>query len=943
MVAPILTTKLHIPHVSPNLVPRPRLIDRLNQGLHRKLTLISAPAGFGKTTLISEWAESLGCNQLGDLGSPKVCAAWLSLDEYDSAPERFLTYLAAALQTAAPEIGQEIAGSFQSSQQLPMEPILAALLNEIAANFSKIILVLDDYHVIDSKSIDDAMVFLIEHQPPNLHVVITTREDPRFPLARLRARNQLTDLRAADLRFSHSDAAEFLQGMDVHLSAEDVAVLEDRTEGWIAGLQLAALALHSPDFQSSQDHSGFIRAFAGDHRYIMDYLVEEVLQRQPEAMRNFLLQTSILDRLHGPLCAAVTGQADGSEKLEALLRGNFFVIALDDRRQWYRYHHLFADVLRSHLLVEQPGQVAALHRQASEWYGQQSSLPEAIRHALAGEDFARAADLIERAFPVMNRSRQEAALLGWLENLPEAFIYNRPVLCNAYAGVLLQNGELRGVEGWLLAAERWLRTTEAGDKQTATAPAGMVVVDPEEIRRLPGRVAMHRSGQALLLGNVAGAMEHARRAFDLATEDDFLCRGGAGAVLGLVLWRNGDLEAAHQIYAAGMADVQKAGYLSDAVASAITLADIRIHQGRLRDAMRLYEWGLELATKPASPILRGAADMHVGISMLQYEQNHLEAARQHLLRCKELGEHMGLPQNRYRWRAAMARLREAEGDLEGALDLLKEAERVFFSDFSPHVRPVSALRTRVWIRQGRLGEALDWARRQGLSATDEPSYLHEFEHITLVRALLSVYLRDHTGRTVGSPPNGGPPSDRQVILDSVALLGRLLKAAEAGGRMGSVIEILILQALACQVEGDLAAALAALERALALAEPEGYVRIFVNEGRPMQSLLQEAAARRILPDYTQMLLSAFNGEPQREYTDIISQTYPAAQPLIEPLSQRELEVLRLFKTELSGPEIASQLVIGLSTVRTHTKSIYGKLNVNSRRAAVKRAEELDLM
>lgn len=934
MVAPILTTKLHIPHVSPNLVPRPRLIDRLNQGLHRKLTLISAPAGFGKTTLISEWAESLGCNQPGDLGSPKVCAAWLSLDEYDSVPERFLTYLAAALQTAAPEIGQEIAGSFQSSQQLPMEPILAALLNEISANFSKIILVLDDYHVIDSKSIDDAMVFLIEHQPPNLHVVITTREDPRLHLARLRARNQLTDLRAADLRFSPSDAAEFLQVMDIHLSMEDVAVLEDRTEGWIAGLQLAALAMHSPEIQSSQGHSRFIQAFAGDHRYIMDYLVEEVLQHQPEPMRNFLLQTSILDRLHGPLCAAVTGQVDGSEKLEALLRGNFFVIALDDRRQWYRYHQLFADVLRSHLLAEQPGQIAALHRRASEWYGLRGSPPEAIRHALAGEDFARAADLIERAFPVMSRSRQEAALLGWLKNLPEAFIYNRPVLCNAYAGVLLQHGELQGVEDWLLAAEGWLRQSETSGEQSETSPADLVVVEPEEFRRLPGSVAMHRSGQALLLGDVASALEHARRVLELAPEDDFLRRGAAGALLGLVFWTKGDLETGERRYAEGMAWLERAGNLSDVIGCALALADIRIAQGHLTKAMQTYEWGLQVAKGPGTAVLRGSADMHVGISTLLYEQNDLDAARNHLQRCKELGEHMGLPQNRYRWRAALARIREAEGDLDGALDLLNEAERVYFSDFSPQVRPIPALKARYWLRQGRLGEAMDWARQKGLSAKDELNYLNEFEYITLVRVLLSVHSHDHAGI---------PPGEQPPILEAAGLLERLLKAAEAGGRTGSVIEILILQALVQQAQDDLSSALAPLEKALILAEPEGYLRIFVDECQPMQRLLREAAACRLVPDYTLKLLAAFGGAQPEEVPEPAPRAFPVSQPLIEPLSQRELEVLRMFKTEMSGPEIADQLVIGLSTVRTHTKSIYGKLSVNSRRAAVKRAEELDLI
>ena len=388
MNMPILATKLYIPLPRTNVVLRPRLIERLNEGLHRKLTLISASAGFGKTTLVSEWVA--GCERP---------VAWLSLDEGDNDPTRFLTYLVAALQTIAPNIGEGVVGALQSPQPPPTESILTALLNEIAALPDKFVLVLDDYHVIDAKPIDDALTFLLEHLPPQMHLVITTREDPQLPLARLRARGHLTELRAADLRFTPAEAAAFLnQVMGLDLSAEDIAALETRTEGWIAGLQLAALSM-----QGREDVPGFIRAFAGDNRYIVDYLVEEVLQRQPDHVRSFLLQTAILDRLNGPLCDAVTGQEEGNARLEALERGNFFVVPLDDKRHWYRYHHLFADVLSAHLMAEQPDQVATLHRRASEWYEQNGSAADAIRHALAAEDFARAADLVELAVPAMRQ------------------------------------------------------------------------------------------------------------------------------------------------------------------------------------------------------------------------------------------------------------------------------------------------------------------------------------------------------------------------------------------------------------------------------------------------------------------------------------------------------------------------------------------------------------
>src|SRR5437868_5017194 len=424
MPTPILATKLYIPPLRPNVVIRPRLLERLNEGLYRKLTLIAAPAGFGKTTLVSEWVEGIE--------RPKARTAWLSLDEGDNDPARFLAYLVAALQTIAATIGEGVLGVLQSPQPPPPEAILTALLNEITTLPDHFVLVLDDYHVIDAKPVDLALTFLVEHLPPQMHLVIATREDPLLPLARLRARGELTELRAADLRFTPSEAAEFLNSvMGLTLSPGDIAALEDRTEGWIAGLQLAALSM-----RGREDIPEFIRAFAGDHRYIVDYLVEEVLQRQSAPVRSFLLQTSILDRLNGPLCDAVTGQEESNARLEALERGNFFVVPLDDRRHWYRYHHLFAEVLSVHLMAEQPDQVATLHRRASAWYEQNGSVADAIRHALAAEDFERAAGLVELAVPAMGRNRQEATVLDWLRALPDELLRCRPVLGVAYAHVL---------------------------------------------------------------------------------------------------------------------------------------------------------------------------------------------------------------------------------------------------------------------------------------------------------------------------------------------------------------------------------------------------------------------------------------------------------------------------------------------------------------------------
>src|SRR5437660_3309874 len=736
MPTSILATKLYLPRLRPNVVSRPRLLERLNAGLHRKLTLIAAPAGFGKTTLVSEWVEGIA--------RP---TAWLSLDEGENDPTRFLAYLVTALQTIAATLGEGVLGVLQSSRPPPPEAILTALLNEITTLPDQFVLVLDDYHVIDAKPVDLALTFLVEHLPPQMHLVIATREDPLLPLARLRARGELTELRAADLRFTPSEAAAFLNSvMGLNLSPGNIAALEDRTEGWIAGLQLAALSM-----RGREDIPEFIRAFTGDHRYILDYLVEEVLTRQPEPVRSFLLQTAILDRLSGSLCDAVTGQEKGNVRLEALEHGNFFVVALDDQRHWYRYHHLFAEVLSAHLRAEQPEQVATLHRRASAWYEQHGSAADAIRHALAAFDFARTADLVELALPAMLRSRQEATLLGWLRALPDELVHVRPVLSVGYAGALLVSGEFEGVEARLRDAERWLDTT--ADKTElalcSSAPsAEMVVVDEAEFRRLPGSIAVYRAGQALARGEVANTMKYARQALDLVPEDDHLGRGSAAALLGLASWASGDLEAAHRTYADGMALVQRAGHLSDAIGCAIALADIRIAQGRLREAMSTYERGLQEATEQGAHVLRGAADMHVGMSELHRERDDLDAATQHLLRSKELGEFSGLPQNPYRWRVALARIREAEGDLDGALDLLGEAERLYVSDFFPNVRPVATWKTRVWVAQGRLGEAATWARPQALSVSDDLSYLREFEHVTLARVLLARSKSDRAERSM---------------------------------------------------------------------------------------------------------------------------------------------------------------------------------------------------
>ena len=908
----ILATKLYIPQPQPRVVFRPRLIERLDEGLRRRLTLVCAPAGFGKTTLLSEWIAAL----------PQP-AAWLSLDEADNAPKRFLTYLVAALRTIAPDIGEGVLGVLRSPQPPTTESVLTALINEITVVEGDFVVVLDDYHAVDAEPVDDALTFLVEHLPPRMHLVIATREDPHLPLARLRARGQLTELRAADLRFTPSEAAEFLDAvMGLSLSAEEVAALETRTEGWIAGLQMAAISM-----RGNQDVAGFIRSFTGSHRFVLDYLVEEVLEQQPESVQAFLLRTSILDRLCGPLCDVVTldRSVPGQETLQYLEHANLFLVPLDDERHWYRYHHLFAELLRQRLhqsadstTGNEGHTVDELHIRASQWYEDNGLRIEAIHHALAAEDFERASGLIELAWPEMDGRFQATTWLGWVESLPDELVRARPVLGVGYAWALLGGGELEAAADRLRDAERWLDASAVRDVRS-------VVVDEEQFRTLPASVAAARAYHALALGDVASAAEYARRALGLLPEEDRLQRGQAAALLGLASWTSGDLEEAHRALADAMANFRLAGNLHFAISGTYGLADIRVAQGRLREAVRTYERTSQLAGEQGEPILRGTAELYLGLGELLFEQGDEEAATRYLLRSEELGAQAALPDWPYRRCIVKARIEASRGDLDGALELLDEAERLYHRGPVPELRPIAALKTRVWLAQGRLAEARGWVQEQGLTAHDDLSYLREFEHVTLARVLLAAYKHDDRAD--------------HSMLEAVELLDRMLKAAQQGGRTGSAIEILVLQALAHEAQGSISPALAPLERALTLAEPEGYVRIFVDEGRPMARLLYEALSRGVRPEYVSQLLAAL---PVAEHVTP-SRSRGSESDLLEPLSERELEVLQLIAEGLTNREIATRLYLSLHTVKVHARNIYGKLGIKSRTQAVARGKALGIL
>ncbi len=772
----------------------------------------------------------------------------------------------------------------------------------------------------------------------------------------MRGRGELTEIRSKDLRFTADEAAAYLNDVvGLSLTPADVAALESRTEGWIAALQLAGLSMQGRD-----DVTGFIDGFAGDDRYIVDYLAEEVLLRQTRATRDFLLRTSILNRLSGPLCDAVTGRNDGKVMLSALERDNLFLVALDGRRQWYRYHQLFADVLQAHLLDESPVDVPDLHRRAAAWFERSGETSEAIRHALAAGDAGHAADLIEHGIPALALARQDATMRRWLESLPDEVVRVRPVLSIAYAGALMVVGEVEGVEARLRDAERFLGVAEGRRDSAGPVQDGrpidrlpeMVVVDEQAFRAAPGAIELYRSALALIRGDLDGTITHAQRSLDLAAPDHHIAHGPPAGLLGLAYWTRGDLAAAEHWYAYSIDRLDRAGHLSNVLGCTIAATDIMLAKGCLRDARAAYDRALRRANEsPAKPV-RGVADMHVGIADMLREHNDFDAARTSLAASAALGEHAALPQNRYRWRVVTARILEAAGDHRGAIALLGEAEAVYTGDFSPNVRPVAAVRAAMWARHGEVDKARDWVRRQGLTADDELSYLRAFEHLTLARVLLAQYVAEHSAG---------------ALADALRLLDRLLRAAEQGDRRGGILEVLVVQALALQSADDQPAALAALRRALDLAEPEGYLRTFLDEGPAMAALLSAFVEQHPSADHARRLLAAAGAAVPEPVADgplpgtALARTEPpgtelprtelpvAAPPrtdvpqLIEPLSDRELEVLRLLATDLDGPDIARRLVISLNTVRTHTKHIYAKLGVNNRRAAVSRAGEMHLL
>jgi LuxR family maltose regulon positive regulatory protein len=907
---PLLQTKLDIPPIRPELVSRPRLIEQLNAGLVRKLTLISAPAGFGKTTLVSEWVHKAGAH--GD-AHPHV--AWLSLDQDDNDPARFLAYLIAASRTIKDSLGKGMLSALQSPQAPSAQAILIPLINEIAAVSGSMILVLDDYHLIEAPAIHDALTFLLEHLPPQMHLVIGTREDPLLPLARLRARGQLTEIRAADLRFTSPEAAEFLnRAMGLDLSAEDLAALEARAEGWIAGLQLAAVSL-----QGRKDASSLIRSFTGSHRYVLDFLIEEVLDQQPASVQTFLLQTAILDRLTGPLCDTLTGQDNGQQTLEMLDRANLFIVPLDDERRWYRYHRLFGDLWRQRLHQTQPEQVSTLHRRASLWYEQNGFADEAIEHAFTAQDFERAVYLIENVVDAMWGQDKHRLARRWLDKLPTELVLTRPHLSVFLARHLFASGQQDAAERALQAAEQAL-----GPHSDLAAQPSLGVQDQlagTDRKRLLGRIAATRSSMASYRSDASGIFPHAHQALEHLPEQDVFWRGIAAMALADAYVFQGQYIKAHRTYleASELIRLLDNPYLSLNVSGrlALTLRSL----GRLQQVIDLCPQQLEFARKSGISQAEPAGWLLAIWGETLAEVDDLDGAIDRAKTGTELvrrGSDVAMLTWSY---MCLTRVLFSRGDLAGAEKIVTETERIARESIVPLwvTNSMAAWQVRIWLAQDKWDEALQWMQKRRLDPDTALTYVGALEYLALARILIA----------------------HEQYDDAIGLLERLLEPAETGGHVSRAIEILNLQALAFHARGDTTQAMSRLERALANAEPGGFIRTFADEGPPMARVLYEALSREIAPHYVRRLLAAFpSAEPEQAVPPIAT---PGPGELVEPLSERELEVLELIADGLTNPEIASRLFLSLNTVKAHTRNIYGKLDVHSRTQAIARSQALGIL
>jgi len=907
----LLATKLNVPGPRAGFVARPRLAQRLDEGADRGLVLVCAPAGSGKTALLADWARS-----------GQRPAAWLSLDDADNDPARFWRHAVAALDRACPGIGERVGPLLGPPAPASFEGLVTALINELAAEpgAGEMRLVLDDYHLIGSQPVHASLGFLLEHRPPGLGLVLASRADPPLPLARLRARGQLAELRAAELRFTAGEAAALLReaaGADLPDAA--VTALTDRTEGWAAGLQLAALSL-----RGRADVAGFVAAFTGSNRYVLDFLAEEVLERQSEQVRAFLLETSVLERLSGPLCDAVAGRTGSQAMLEQVERAGLFLVPLDEVRGWWRYHQLFADLLRARLRQEQPGRVAALHRNAAAWCEEHGLADDAVRHAVAAGEMSRAARLIELYADALIFLRGEGATVQrWLAALPAGLAGSRPRLLLAQARLALLSRHVEAAEVALDAAERALAGAPGVADEPFEPSAGR---DASQLANVPAAIALGRAALAQLRGDAEGTAAFASRALAELGEGEWLLASHANGYLGVAEWLRGRLAEAEHALSSSIGQ-WRAGQPTMAAWGSHLLGQVQRAQGRLDAAAGTYQQALEITAPPGRPALPGAGAAHVGLAEVAYQRGELDAALEQLTQGIPLCRQFVFTQPLATGLATLAWIRQAQGDAAGAREAIGEAGRAAPGQDVPGLlNPVPAQRARLLLAQGDPATAARWTQERGLAADDDPVYPREPGHLVLARVLLA---QDQPGQ-------------------ALTLLGRLHAAAVSQGRAGSVIEADTLRALALAASGQETAAVAALAKALTLACPQGYVRVFADEGPPMAVLLGRLiaaqrsgqAAAGVPLGYLARLLRAFGSEHAVPDTGQVTAVVPG---IVEPLTSRELEVLGLLAAGRSNQAIAGQLVVTLDTVKKHVSHVLDKLGATNRTEAVARARELDLI
>lgn len=880
----LLKTKTSVPPTRAGLVHRPRLTARLNDGVYGLLTLVSAPAGAGKTQLLAEWAAQ--CDRP---------VAWLSLDEADRDPSRFLSYLFTAIKGITPDLQNDILPVLQSPQPPPIESVLTLLINEISALPHRYVLILDDYHLIDSEPIEFILTFILKHMPPQMHLVISTREEPKLPLARLRARALLNEVRSSDLRFTLSEATEFLnQVMRLNLSTEEAALLENRTEGWIAGLQIAALSM-----QVQQDKSDFVRSFSGSHRYLLEYLTEEILQQQSDQVQEFLLSTAILDQFCAPLCDAVLPELKRSSRsiLDYLEGANLFIVPLDQERHWYRYHHLFADSLRQRLDeqmttsgIQPSSRRDELHIRASEWYEAHGYELEAFRHAAAAHDIERAERLVEgRGVPLHFRGAV-TTILDWLATLPTRVLDARPSLWWLYASLMLINGQTTGVDEKLNAAEAVVAHLNSADEK----------------RAFRGQLAAARSVLALSRYQIDAMQRESGIALADLPAESTLMRAYAHWTRGFALFLQGHSDQAYSAYTDALKLSQKSGGVFTGILATIGLANIQEAENQLHRAAETYKQVIHASGNQPLQIIHEA---HLGLARILYEWNDLDGAQRHGEQALLLAKQYDQVIDRFIiCEIFLARLKLTQGYTASASAILNRLLQILHQpNFAHRLPEVCALQVSILLRQGNIEAAERLARKHNLL-------------IPLTRVLLA----------------------RGRADEAIRLLTALLEQAQSHARHDDRLRVLVLLAVASHMNRDSAEAIDFLNEALAAAESGGFIRLFVDEGEPMAQLLSSVTDNGLHPEYMQSLLSAMEAERAAMKSAWSAQAEPP-QPLLTPLTPRELEVLKLISSGLSNQQISQRLFVALSTVKGHNQRIFEKLHVQRRTEAIVRARQLGLL